>query len=338
MTTCWMRSVRVNVFFWAMLLAIAPLSATAGSIDSPGAPDADASKSFSLQDLYNRLDSGAAGTQRSFTAPTAGPGPTMFTINQVMGKAPTVNAAGASAGEVLQGKKFWGLRSGAGWGLLTGTMPNRPGDNAHSGVISSGTTLYVFPNQGYYPPTSRILVSDPDYVSQNIKSGVDIFGKTGTYKGCSCTGTLVGTRWCDNGDGTVTDLLGHEGKGHCLVWLKHAGWGQYPWRSTSTYEDAHTVASSFKHGSPWVTLQDNSVEGDWRLPSLSELKALVNGTAAVSSSQPGPFINLVNGYYWSSTSWEGHFVQAWCIHLDSKFAAYDDKSNTNRIWPVRNSR
>ena len=32
---------------------------------------------------------------------------------------------------------------------------------------------------------------------------------------CECLGTLNGTRWCDNEDGTVTDLS------TCLVWLKN---------------------------------------------------------------------------------------------------------------------
>ncbi len=236
MITSSMKSIHVVCFMVAMVLTIIPLSAAAGDLNAPGAPGADASKSFNLQDLYNRLDTGAAGTQRSFTEPTAGPtGPTMHSINTIMGKAPAVdNAAGASAGDVLQGKKFWGLRSDTEWGPRTGTMPNRSGESEHSGVAFTGTTLYVFPNQGYYPPGSTILVSDPDWTPQNIKSGVNIFGKTGTYKGCSCSGTVVDSRWCNNGDGTVTDLLGNEGKGTCLVWLGNASWGGLKeWRNFS---------------------------------------------------------------------------------------------------------
>ncbi len=54
-----------------------------------------------------------------------------------------------------------------------------------------------------------------------------------------CTGTLVGTRWCDNGEATVTDMTTG------LVWLKYADWEDpKPWRSNTSgdYDDARTRA------------------------------------------------------------------------------------------------
>ena len=62
-------------------------------------------------------------------------------------------------------------------------------------------------------------------------------------KCCTCKGTLNGTRWCDNGDGTVTDMT------TCLVWLKYADWGGVKqWVDCSDYDDAHTQAASLCNG------------------------------------------------------------------------------------------
>ena len=47
----------------------------AGNLDSPGLPGA--TNSYNLADIYDRLDTGAAGTQAAFTEPAAGPGGTM---------------------------------------------------------------------------------------------------------------------------------------------------------------------------------------------------------------------------------------------------------------------
>ena len=54
----------------------------AGNPDSPGAPGA--TNSYTLDDIYNRLDTGAAGTQSTFTEPGVAPGTgTMHTLNEI---------------------------------------------------------------------------------------------------------------------------------------------------------------------------------------------------------------------------------------------------------------
>jgi len=54
----------------------------AGTPDSPGAPGA--TNSYTLDDIYNRLDTGAAATQSTFTEPGAAPGTgTMHTLNEI---------------------------------------------------------------------------------------------------------------------------------------------------------------------------------------------------------------------------------------------------------------
>jgi len=187
-----------NIFFpnSLMLCLLFPTTLWAGSLDSPGDVTHLNTQMYTISDIYNRLNTGATGTKGSFTEPASAPGSTGYTLDQVMGKAPEKDEAnGVSPAEVPAGKTFWGLKD-ANWGKQTGT-----GDNV-------------------------VDTSSGDAVASDIKKGkkawVNGSEVTGTsYGGFTCTGAIYnagsgGTRWCDNGDGTVTDLS------NGLVWLKNA--------------------------------------------------------------------------------------------------------------------
>ena len=49
----------------------------------------------------------------------------MHTVDEIMSKALGTNANAATAGDVLTGKVYWGLSSGA-WGMITGTGTSAP--------------------------------------------------------------------------------------------------------------------------------------------------------------------------------------------------------------------
>ena len=91
----------------------------AGNLDSSAAPGA--TSSYMLEDIYNRLNAGTAGSQSTFTEPSSGPtAGTGHTLDDIMGKAPAVdNTNGAGLHDVQAGKTYWGLTSGN-WGLQTG--------------------------------------------------------------------------------------------------------------------------------------------------------------------------------------------------------------------------
>ena len=116
----------------------------AGSLDAPAAPTASGSGMYTLEDLYQRLNAGTAGAPRpgAFAEPAAGPGSTMRTLTEIMGKMPALdNTNGATAANVLSGKTFWGLTGGA-WGPRTGAMPTQ--------TVSNTTTSQP---AGYYANT-----------------------------------------------------------------------------------------------------------------------------------------------------------------------------------------
>ena len=154
----------------------------AGNLNPPGGPTASAAQMYTLQQIYDRLTTGATGVKMTtFTEPASGPGTgTMHTLDDIMAAAPAVdNASGAAPADVRAGKTFWGLTGGA-WGLRTGTLTNA----------------------AYPAPVPKT-------------------GQTTTF-GTRDDGALqMGVAWpsprfTDNSNGTVTDNLTG------LIWLKNA--------------------------------------------------------------------------------------------------------------------
>ncbi len=148
----------------------------------------------------------------------------------------------------------------------------------------------------------------------------------------TCGGTLNGTRWCDNGDGTVTDMTSG------LVWLKDASWGgKKPWRSNKVdpYDDAHYRAGILYAGMAGAGLSDGSTVGHWRLPTGSELFNLANGTEQVRSDTQRAFTGVQSDKYWSSTSGADTPGCAWFVHLGNGDVSCSNKTNYKYVWPVR---
>ena len=98
----------------------------AGSLEPVGVPTAAESQMYTLEQIYNRLNTGAAATKRTeFTGPGSGPASTGHSLDDIMGKAPVVNANGASVGDVVAGK-------------ILGTDIRRMGPPTGTGVSCAG--------------------------------------------------------------------------------------------------------------------------------------------------------------------------------------------------------
>jgi hypothetical protein len=149
----------------------------ADSLDSPAAPSHADSAMYTFEDIYNRLNDGAMGAKRSgpFVEPNSGPTDgTGHTLNEIMDKAPVINANGAIPAEVLVGKYFWGLVSGNNWGLKQGTAP------VGANVFGTNGNLVITIPDGFYSGNKTATASDSDLTAANIKSGVNIFGFAGS--------------------------------------------------------------------------------------------------------------------------------------------------------------
>jgi hypothetical protein len=80
-------------------------------LEAPAAPNDAGSAMYDLSDLYDRLNSGAAGSKRgaAFAEPASGPGDTMYSLDAIMDEMPAVDDTdGAAVGDVVTGKTFWG--------------------------------------------------------------------------------------------------------------------------------------------------------------------------------------------------------------------------------------
>jgi hypothetical protein len=279
----------------------------AGSVDSPGLPSA--TLSYTLQDIYNRLNAGTAGTPSTLTEPAAGPGTgTMYTLNDIMGKAPAVDDAnGAGVADVASGKTFWGLTSGA-WGTQTGT-----------GTIA--TYAAAVPKTG-------------DAYNDGCCTGED--GEL--QKGVA----WPNPRFTDNSNGTVTDNLTG------LIWLKNANCtvffsGDGTGQNNRSWANALTAANSLANG--YCGLTDSSTAGQWRLPNVREMQSLVHygvynpavpnraGTGKWTSGDP--FTGVQSSFYWSSTTYAGSTTYAWGVGLDDGLVGGGSKTITLYVWPVR---
>ena len=133
-----MRSKAVWIALGVAVATVAVVVAVfAGNPDSPPGPP-ESTLSYTLEDIYQRLDTSAAGTPITFTEPISGPGTgTMHTLDDIMGVAPAVDdTSGATQADVLAGKTVWGLTSGE-WGPITGTHPLAPVPRPHRPEITT---------------------------------------------------------------------------------------------------------------------------------------------------------------------------------------------------------
>jgi hypothetical protein len=155
---------------------------------------------------------------------------------------------------------------------------------------------------------------------------------------CECKGLLSsGGRWCNQGNGTVLDMT------TCLVWLRAADWGgRWAWDGDGP-DNAHTRAGLLKSGDA-QGLNDDSIFGDWRLPTLTELKGLANGTEAVRTDTPRFFQGFQGigegreSGFWSSTSHSTADGYAEVVWLSNGIRDSERMFLAFYVWPVRSNK
>ncbi len=342
---------------------------------------------YTVDDIYNRLNAGTAGTnpntKNTFAEPTSGPASSSKDLNEVMSVAPAEDANGATAAEVSTGKTFWGLKSGS-WGKQTGsggTMAS--GDAVESDVLedktfsnvsgsSTGTmtnvgTQNIIPGtaettitEGYHDGTGKVT-GDSDLTQENIKSGVEIFGVTGTaaLAPVAATGqttsfdtgdlddgqlqrgvTVTGDRFTDNGDGTVTDNLTE------LMWLKNANCADaVNWENAFTYITELNTSQTMNSNDCFNGVTNPADYNDWLLPNLRELQSLIdyqyknhalsNTDGTVQWTEGDPFSSVVSSWYWSSTTYVFNTGAAWMVSLYYGSVFGTNKPGLGYVWPVR---
>jgi hypothetical protein len=152
-------------------------------------------------------------------------------------------------------------------------------------------------------------------------------------------------RYEDNGDGTVSDC--RTG----LIWLKDANCTDSAGDIDKSigylnWDNAKTWSAALAHGVCGLT--DGSYYGDWRLPTKTELMAMVayakgrysdpvltNAAATAKWTQGDPFLNVQSYNYWSSSSTTFITAYAWFVSMSVGYVAYSNKTDNYYVWPVR---
>ncbi|MBF0475443.1 MAG: DUF1566 domain-containing protein [Deltaproteobacteria bacterium] len=116
-----------------------------------------------------------------------------------------------------------------------------------------------------------------------------------------------------------------------MVWLKDAGWGGF-----YNWSDAGNRAAQVKNGTP-ASLTDGSQAGQWRWPTIDELKAITPGTEAIRYSSMYLFTSVKSWYYWPITTNATNTSYAWIVYMvdGSSIDNGNKTSTTPYVWAVR---
>lgn len=159
---------------WVIGIMLTAGWARGGDLDSPAAPDQAASAMYTLNDLYNKLDTRAPAVKRgaAFVEPTAGPtGGTMRTLNEIMAMTetrPPVTRTGqtTSYGTGSDGN----VKSGGAW-------PNPRFTDNDDGTVTDNLTGLVWAKNANLPAGPRSWADALDYCNA-MNSGSGTYGYT----------------------------------------------------------------------------------------------------------------------------------------------------------------
>lgn len=257
-----------------------------------------------------------AGMQRTGQFPweTSGASSSSYDSNSVMTVLPASENKNYIVKAVTESDKaLWGMCSDKGsQGIKTGTMPDR---------LLYNTDIFF---DGWFDKPATLGAIAPDRSEKVQEGGVEISGADNSGGESTCKGILNGSRWCDNRDGTVTDMSSG------LVWLQNANcWGLMTWMTAIT-----KPITDLRDGI--CGLNDDSAWGDWHLPTLDELYTLTYGPEAVTNESPYAFSGVQSDFYWSATSHAYHSTYSWYVYFNDGSVNYYSKIDHNYVWPVRN--
>lgn len=192
------------------------------------------------------------------------------------------------------------------------------------------------------------LPVNPSQFAAFAKCRHTYFKKWATLQGAAYAGsTCIGSRFTDNGDGTVTDNLS------MLTWEKKVDYDTIPTGNWFDADDLH----EWSNGAPWkedgsafsslasdVNLGGFGGADGWRLPSLAELQTILLDfpcTAASCTCPSAPCIdpaldatNTLLFLYWSATSHVSS-PTAWTVQFDGADVDHFVKTSNYAVRAAR---
>lgn len=117
----------------------------------------------------------------------------------------------------------------------------------------------------------------------------------------------------DNYDGTVTD------ESTSLMWSRKPTQNRMTWDIAVSYCKKLNLAGYT----------------DWRLPTIQELKSIVDYDKFGPASDSIAFPDMMLSFYWSSTTYAGNINYAWGVDFYYGNDVNYHKGNSNHVRPVR---
>lgn len=172
------------------------------------------------------------------------------------------------------------------------------------GTYTPAIDMAYFPNTklSYYW-SSTTNTNNTDY-AWGIDFSIGYDGhynhKSGSYYVRAVRGRQANNSFVDNGNGTVTDTS------TSLMWQKATAPGEYTWIEALSYCESLTIAEY----------------SDWRLPTIKELRSIVEYDAYDPAIDTRYFPDTLPFYYWSSTTNVHSASRKWYIHFSYGYGSY----------------
>ena len=191
----------------------------------------------------------------------------------------------------------------------TGTMPWQ------AFVTSGGSWLSIAPNTGGID-TGTINCSFTANTSTSSRTGTIRVTATGAKSSpteVTVTQAPPISSYVDNGNGTVTDTSSS------LIWQQATAPNTYNWDQAISYCESLSFAGYT----------------DWRLPTLDELKTLVDSTQTPPTINQMFFPDTRSSFYWSSITYANDARAAWGVRFSHASDEYFYKDGSYYVRAVR---
>lgn len=171
-----------------------------------------------------------------------------------------------------------------------GTMPNRTGHVTGQSTSVSGTTLRIRPTAGYYggATDNSVQFSDANFTENNIRSGINLFGITGSMvEGANITGVQRGTTYFHGSLATNNVTLSSIDMSKSIVMYPEIH--VYDTDSSSTNSDRTRFTSQLTSNTN-LNLQRIATGGvavcvNWEVVTFSNIKNVQRGVVNVTGDQ-----------------------------------------------------
>lgn len=149
-----------------------------------------------------------------------------YGIHNGQGKVTAKSLAAQTAGTLAANRILSGYKGWSNGALYTGTIPSRG-----AATITPGTSNQTAISAGYYASGNVIVAGDSKLLPANIKKGVTIFGKRGTFEGYITSPLYIYNKGVWGGvqttgvQPTTPDTSSYESGGAITVETKRGGVG-----------------------------------------------------------------------------------------------------------------